>query len=332
MKNKTNDVWLFLEQNAQGGICPASLEMITPALPIAKRQSGKLVGVIIARDVSQCAKEASGYPFDLVLCVQGEEYASFSHDAFTHALCTLVERYAPRTLMLSATATGREFAPRAACRLQTGLTADCTQLDFDADADCVRWTGPAFGESLLAGILCAVHRPEMGTLRPGVFDLPTPTAGNAAQVIYEDIRFDPSDIRTSLVESVADPDAESDLLERADIVVCGGRGAGEAGFELLEEFADALGGIVGATRVATDMGWAAESRQIGQTGKAIRPKLYIACGVSGAIQHLIGVNDKAVIVAVNTDPDAPIMKAADYAVCADMFDIVPRLIELLKKE
>lgn len=332
MKNKTNDVWLFLEQDSANRVCKASLEMLTPAMPIAKRQGGKLVGIIIGSDASHSAEAAAHYPFDLIICIQGEEYAQFSHDAFTHAFCTLAEKYAPRTVMFSATAQGREFAPRVACRLETGLTADCTELSFDEENQCTRWTGPAFGGSLLAAILCCAHRPEMGTLRPGVFDPPPASNTECAEIIYEDISFPAEKIRTKLLESIPDPDAESDRLEEAEIVVCGGRGAGKAGFELIAQLADALGGVVGATRVATDLGWACESRQIGQTGKAIRPKLYIACGVSGAIQHLIGVNDKAVTVAMNTDPDAPIMKAADYAVCGDMFEVLPRLIDLIKSK
>lgn len=329
MKNKTNDIWLFLEQNTDGSLCNASLEMLTPARHVAEKQSGKVVGILIGDRLSAAVKTATAYSFDSLLCVEGEEYAEFSSDAFTYAFCSLAEKYGPRSVMIAATSAGKEYAPRIACRLQTGLTADCTQIGFNEEKQCICWTGPAFGGSLLASILCAKHRPEMGTLRPGVFELPVADGPGEIPVVYEEIRFPVEQIRTKILETIPDPDADKVNIEQAEIVVAGGRGAGKEGFVLLQQLANALGGVLGATRVATDMGWAPESRQIGQTGKAIRPRLYIACGLSGAIQHLIGVNDNATIVAINTDPDAPIMKAADYAIVGDLFEVVPQLLELL---
>ncbi len=324
MNNICNDIWVFVETDGYGHAKEASLELLDPAAEIARRQKGKLVAVIISNSGEQAAKEAITYGADSAIIVDGDEYEPYSTDAFAHAFCTLAKKYGPRSVVFSGTTNGRDLAPRIACRLQTGLTADCTQLGFNEEKDCVEWIGPAFGGSMISKILCPSHSPEMGTVRPGIFVIPEPDETRQGEILKESISFDAGQIRTEIIREI--PDLGDVDITKAEIVVAGGRGAGEEGFKLLCRLAELLGASVGGSRIATDNGWLPESRQIGQTGKIIRPKIYIACGISGAIQHLIGVSGDAKIIAINTDPDAPIMKAADCAIVGDLFEIIPELI------
>lgn len=223
------------------------------------------------------------------------------------------------------------WAPACACRLKTGLTADCTALDIDPESGNVAWTRPAFGGNLMATILCPDHRPQIGTVRPGVFK--KGEAGEAkAEIIKEDIHVDAKDIRTQVLELIKDMDSESVDLEGAEIIVSGGRGVGgPEGFEPIKALAGVLGATVGASRAAVDAGWIPHSHQVGQTGKTVGPKLYIACGISGAIQHLAGMSGSDVVVAINKDPEAPIFDVADYGVVGNLFEVLPVLTEEIKK-
>ena len=274
---------------------------------------------------------ASEHGADKVIVVDGPEYATYTTDAYAIALCTLVEKYGPTSMLIGATNNGRDLGPRVSCRLKTGLTADCTGLDVDAESGNVAWTRPAFGGNLMATILCPDHRPQIGTVRPGVFK--KGEAGEAkAEIIKEDIHVDAADIRTQILELIKEEGGETVDLEGAEIIVSGGRGVGgPEGYAPIKELADLLGGVVGASRAAVDAGWIAHAHQVGQTGKTVGPKLYIACGISGAIQHVAGMSGADCIVAINKDPDAPIFDIADYGVVGNLFEVLPVMIDEIKK-
>jgi len=223
------------------------------------------------------------------------------------------------------------MAPRLSCRIKTGLTADCTSVDVDEDTGNIAWTRPTFGGNLMAVIMCPDHRPQMGTVRPGVFKKPAETE-NKAEIIKEDFHVSEDQIRVKVLETIKEAAGDLVDLEGADIIVAGGRGVGGPdGFAPLKELADVLGATVGASRAAVDSGWISHSHQVGQTGKTVGPKLYIACGISGAIQHLAGMDGSDVVVAINKDPDAPIFERADYKIVGNLFDVVPALTAEIKK-
>ena len=234
--------------------------------------------------------------------------------------------------MIGATNVGRDMGPRLSCRLKTGLTADCTAVDYDEETGNIAWTRPTFGGNLLAVIMCPAHRPQIGTVRPGVFKKGERKPENQPEIIREAISVKPERIRTRLVEVLKEAGAGSVNLENAEIIVSGGRGiGGSKGFELLQELADLLGGEVGASRAAVDSDWIGHVHQVGQTGKTVGPKLYIACGISGAIQHVAGMSGSDTIVAINKDPDAPIFNIADYGIVGDLYTVIPALIREIKE-
>ena len=331
MEAKTKDLWVFVETNEDGTAKNVGIELLTPGKMMAGKQGGALVAVVIGNNVDEAVKAASEHGADKVIVVDGPEYAHYTTDAYAIALCTLVEKYGPTSMLIGATNNGRDLGPRVSCRLHTGLTADCTALDIDEESGNVAWTRPAFGGNLMATILCPDHRPQIGTVRPGVFK--KSDAGEAkAEVIKEDIHVDAKDIRTQVLELIKEADGENVDLEGADIIVSGGRGVGgPEGFEPVKALADALGGVVGASRAAVDAGWIAHAHQVGQTGKTVGPKLYIACGISGAIQHVAGMSGSDCIVAINKDPEAPIFDIADYGVVGNLFEVLPVLTEEIKK-
>ena len=331
MEAKTKDLWVFVETNEDGTAKNVGIELLTPGKDMAAKQGGALVAVVIGNNVDEAVKAASEHGADKVIVVEGPEYAHYTTDAYAIALCTLVEKYGPTSMLIGATNNGRDLGPRVSCRLKTGLTADCTGLDIDEESGNVAWTRPAFGGNLMATILCPDHRPQIGTVRPGVFK--KSDAGEAkAEIIKEDIHVDAKDIRTQVLELIKEAGGESVDLEGAEIIVSGGRGVGgPEGFEPVKALADALGATVGASRAAVDAGWIAHAHQVGQTGKTVGPKLYIACGISGAIQHVAGMSSSDCIVAINKDPEAPIFDIADYGVVGNLFEVLPVLTEEIKK-
>ena len=331
MEAKTKDLWVFVETNEDGTAKNVGIELLTPGKMMAGKQGGALVAVVIGNNVDEAVKAASEHGADKVIVVDGPEYAHYTTDAYAIALCTLVEKYGPTSMLIGATNNGRDLGPRVSCRLHTGLTADCTALDVDEESGNVAWTRPAFGGNLMATILCPDHRPQIGTVRPGVFK--KSDAGEAkAEIIKEDIHVDAKDIRTQILELIKEADGENVYLEGAEIIVSGGRGVGgPEGFEPVKALADVLGGVVGASRAAVDAGWIAHAHQVGQTGKTVGPKLYIACGISGAIQHVAGMSGSDCIVAINKDPEAPIFDIADYGVVGNLFEVLPVLTEEIKK-
>ncbi len=331
MEAKTKDLWVFVETNTDGSAKNVGIELLTPGRQMADKQGGALTAVVIGHHTDAAVAEAASHGADKVIVVDGEEYEHYSTDAYTSVLCTLVEKYGPTSMLIGATSNGRDLGPRVSCRLNTGLTADCTALDVDDETGNVMWTRPAFGGNLMATIICPDHRPQLGTVRPGVFK--KSEAGEAkAEIIREDIHVAASDIRTRVLELIQEMNGEEVDLEGAEIIVSGGRGVGgPEGFEPIRALAKELNATVGASRAAVDSGWIAHSHQVGQTGKTVGPKLYIACGISGAIQHLAGMSSSDCIVAINKDPDAPIFNVADYGLVGDLFEVLPVLTEEIKK-
>ena len=331
MEAKTKDLWVFVETNEDGTAKNVGIELLTPGKDMAAKQGGALVAVVIGNNVDEAVKAASEHGADKVIVVEGPEYAHYTTDAYAIALVALVEKYGPTSMLIGATNNGRDLGPRVSCRLKTGLTADCTGLDIDEESGNVAWTRPAFGGNLMATILCPDHRPQIGTVRPGVFKKSDAVEAKA-EVIKEDIHVDAKDIRTQVLELIKEAGGENVDLEGAEVIVSGGRGVGgPEGFEPVKALADVLGGVVGASRAAVDAGWIAHAHQVGQTGKTVGPKLYIACGISGAIQHLAGMSGSDCIVAINKDPDAPIFDVADYGVVGNLFEVLPVLTEEIKK-
>lgn len=326
----SKNIWVFIE-TGEGKAKSVGLELLNPGRMLADKSGEKLVAVILGKDNAEAVTQVQEYGADQIISIEGEEYEKYSFDAYTYAMTELIQKYEPSAILIGATNNGRDFGPRLACRLRTGLTADCTSLDYDAESGNVAWTRPAFGGNLMAVIMCPNTRPQIGTVRPGVFKkLPVKKA--AAEVVWESIHVPAEKIRTRLIESVREAAAGIMNLEDAEIIVSGGRGmGGPENFKILEELAGVLGGTVGASRAAVDAGWIGHAHQVGQTGKTVGPKLYIACGISGAIQHLAGMSGSDCIIAINKDPEAPIFKAADYGIVGNLFEILPALTEEIKK-
>lgn len=332
MEAKTKDLWVFIETKEDGSARNVGIELLNPGRRLADKQGGKLVAVVIGCNTDAAVAEAAAHDADQIIVVDGPEFKNYTTDAYVIAMHTLVEKYGPTTLMVGASPDGRDFAPRLSCRLKTGLTADCTSLDIDEDSGNVAWTRPAFGGNLMATILCAKTRPQIGTVRPGVFKKAAEVAPHA-EIIKEDIQIPAEQIRTELIRVIREAAAEIVDLEGAEIIVSGGRGVGgPEGFEThIKPLADALGATVGASRAAVDSGWISHAHQVGQTGKTVAPKLYIACGISGAIQHQAGMSGSDCIVAINKDPEAPIFEIAHYGIVGNLFEVLPRLTEEVKK-
>jgi electron transfer flavoprotein alpha subunit len=332
MSENSGDIWVYIETAQDGTPLDVGMELLTPGAEIAAALGRDLAAVAIGDAVGPAARSAASYGAKRVIAVSGAGYARYSTDAHAYALCALAEKYRPWVILIGATDNGRDLAPRAACRLRTGLTADCTGLAADPETGLVTWTRPAFSGGLMASIVCPDRRPQMGAVRPGVFKKSDPGDVRGAKIINEEIPLPPGVVRTLLLEIIDETETGSQGLESADVIVAGGRGlGGREGFVMIERLAAALGGGVGASRAAVESGWISHSRQVGQTGKAVSPRLYIACGVSGAAQHLAGITGAETVVAINSDPEAPIFKAADYGVVGDLREVLPALITQVEK-
>ena len=331
MEAKTIDLWVFIETNTDGSAKNVGIELLNPGRGLADKTGGKLCAVVIGSNVGAAVEDANKHGADKIYVIDSPEFKDFTTDAYAEAMVRMIEKYGPNSVLIGATNNGRDFGPRVSSRIKTGLTADCTGLDIDEESGNVAWTRPTFGGNLMATILCPDHRPQMGTVRPGVFKKGDIVEGKA-EIINEDIHVDPNNIRVKVLELLKDMDAESVDLEGADIIVSGGRGVkGPEGFEPIKALAEALGATVGASRAAVDSGWISHAHQVGQTGKTVGPKLYIACGISGAIQHIAGMSGSDVVVAINKDPDAAIFNIADYGIVGDLFEVLPVLTEEIKK-
>ena len=327
MENK--NLWVVVETE-EGKAKNVGYELLSVGRTLADKMGQQLVALVMGKNVESVAKESIAYGADQVLLVEGDEYETYNTDAATFATVSLIKKYAPAIVLYGATNNGRDLAPRVACQLETGLTADCTELDVEEGTNNLVSTRHTFGGNLLAVIMCPDHHPQMSTVRPGVFKKAAPDESRTGEIVREDVHIDSADIRVKLVERVKEV-AEAVNLEEAEVIVAGGRGLkDEKGFDLIRELADVLGGTVGASRAAVDAGWIPHAHQVGQTGKTVSPKLYIAVGISGAIQHLAGMSASDTVVAINKDPDAPIFDVADYAVVGDLFEVVPALVEELR--
>lgn len=329
-KDEWKNLWVYIETE-ENIAKPVGYELLAPARELANKMEQKLVAVVIGGNVENIANEAIAYGADEVLLVEGDEYYNYSTDAYGYALETLVHKYKPSTILLGATHNGRDLGPRVACNLNTGLSADCTIMDYDKENNNVIWTRPTYGGDLMAAILCSGHRPQMGTVRQGIFKKAKKNRDRTGVIIREDIHIAKEDIRLKLIERVKEV-AERVELEEAEIIVAAGRGIGSPeGYKIIEDFAKELNGVPAASRAIVDAGWVPYAYQVGQTGKIVSPKLYIACGISGAMQHTMGMSGSDCIVAINKDPDAPIFDVADYGIVGDLFEVIPELIEVLKE-
>ena len=329
-KDEWKNLWVYIETE-ENIAKPVGYELLAPARELANKMEQKLVAVVIGGNVENIANEAIAYGADEVLLVEGDEYYNYSTDAYGYALETLVHKYKPSIILLGATHNGRDLGPRVACNLNTGLSADCTIMDYDKENSNVIWTRPTYGGDLMAAILCSDHRPQMGTVRQGIFKKAKKNRDRTGVIIREDIHIAKEDIRLKLIERVKEV-AERVELEEAEIIVAAGRGIGSPeGYKIIEDFAKELNGVPAASRAIVDAGWVPYAYQVGQTGKIVSPKLYIACGISGAMQHTMGMSGSDCIVAINKDPDAPIFDVADYGIVGDLFEVIPELIEALKE-
>ncbi len=322
------NLWVYIETD-EGKAKNVGYELLNPGRRMADKLGQELVAVVLGKNVAHVAETAIQYGADKVILVEGDEYVSYNTDAQTYAMVELIGKYAPSIVLYGATNNGRDVGPRVACNMHTGLTADCTALDID-EKGLLASTRPAFGGNLMATISCPDHRPQMSTVRPGVFKKPALDESRKGEIIREDIHIAADKIRVQLLERVKEV-AEAVNLEEAEIIVAGGRGVKSAeGFQLISELAEAMGGVVGASRAAVDAGWIPHAHQVGQTGKTVAPKIYVAAGISGAIQHLAGMTGSDTIIAINKDADAPIFGVADYGIVGDLFEVLPALTAAVK--
>ena len=331
MSNERN-LWVFIE-TAHNEARSVGLELLTPGRRLADEMGEELVAVVFGGDNSQPiqAIQALGSA-DKIISVEDKQLEYFNTDCYAYVMENLIRKYSPSSLLVGATNNGRDFTPRVSCRLHTGLTADCTQLSYSTETGNIVWTRPAFGGNLMACIECPETRPQMGTVRPGVFKRSVCEPKRAGQVINEPSNI-PEDLnRIRVIESIREAADKIVKLEDAEIIVSGGRGVGgPEGFNCIRELAAELGAAVGASRAAVDSGWIPHYHQVGQTGKTVAPKVYIACGISGAIQHLAGMGGSNVIVAINKDETAPIFNYASYGIVGDLFEVVPALTKEIRR-
>ena len=358
-------VWVFCEQR-QGSMMPTSFELISEGRKLADELGTKLYGILLGEGIEGIAKELGGYGADGVYVCDHPLLKNYTTDGYTKVICDVIEEYKPEIMLIGATNIGRDLGPRCAARLHTGLTADCTHLDVDMGiykdflkenstlaperieatnsavvlgekhdvSRDLKMTRPAFGGHLMASIICPRFRPAMATVRPGVmkkaaFDQ---AKADACEIIKPSFELSEADMQTEVVEVVKAAKKLVDLIG-ADVVVSVGRGISkdvEGGIKLAEELAEVLGGVVGGSRATIDSGWLSADHQVGQTGKTVHPKIYVALGISGAIQHKAGMQDSECIIAVNKNDTAPIFEIADYGICGDLFKVTPLLIEAIK--
>ena len=348
-------VWVFCEQR-QGKLMPTNFELVSEARKLADELNTEVVGLVLGSDCSGMPQEIAGYGADKVIVCEHPLLKDYTTDGYAKVICDVIIDKKPEVFLIGATNIGRDLGPRCAARLHTGLTADCTHLDIDTkkyieflrqnstlDVDKAKWnfedkglkmTRPAFGGHLMATIICPRFRPQMSTVRPGVMKKAPFDQAKADAVVVEKfpVVLDEADMKVKVLEIVKEAKKLVDLIG-ADIIVSVGHGISsnvEEGIKLGQELADALGGVLGSSRAVVDAGWLSADHQVGQTGKTVHPKLYIALGISGAIQHKAGMQDSECIIAVNKNAAAPIFEIADYGICGDLFSVVPMMVEAAK--
>ncbi|SJZ63584.1 electron transfer flavoprotein subunit alpha/FixB family protein [Garciella nitratireducens] len=324
-------VFVFAEQ-VDKEITGVSFELIGKAKELAKDLDTQVTAVLIGYEIADLAEQLAQYGADRVILIDDKECEIYRTEPYTHAIYSVIKKYKPEIVLYGATAIGRDLAPRVSARVHTGLTADCTGLEIDKETKNLRMTRPAFGGNIMATIVCADFRPQMATVRPGVMQkiAPNPDVNVVIEKFHPE--FKPNDQYVEVVDVIKKVSDKIDIQD-ANVIVSGGRGMGcPENFKLLRELADALGGEVASSRACVDAGWVPKDIQVGQTGKTVRPNLYIACGISGAIQHLAGMEESDVIIAINKDETAPIFEVADFGIVGDALKIVPLLTEKVKAE
>jgi electron transfer flavoprotein alpha subunit len=325
-KSLYRGVWVFAEQR-EDELAAVALELLGVGRRLADELGEPLTAILLGAETAEAAQKLVTCGADRVFVAQAPQLRHFSEDVYTQVLVDLVRQEKPNILLLGATASGRSLAPKVAARLETGLTADCTALAVDPATQNLLQTRPAFGGNIMATILCPEHRPQMATVRPKIFKPPAEAVSRKGEIIMVDLSAKEWEIRAQVLEVVKE-DAQTVNLDEAQIIVAGGRGLGEPRyFKLVEELAGVLGGVVGASRAVVDAGWVSYPHQVGQTGKTVRPRVYFACGIHGAVQHLAGMASADIIVAINQDPAAPIFKVATYGIVGDVREILPLLIK-----
>lgn len=323
-------VGVFLEQH-YGQIAPVAWELCGVGRRLADKINGKLYGLICGHEVDDLAQEAIYRGCDEVYVIDAPELASYRNWAYTAAIRPTIEKIKVAVLLLGATTTGRDLAGTVATQLGTGLTADCTELDIDPETGLLEAVRPAFLEKQLAVILCKQRRPQMATVRPRVMEPAPLDTSRRGEIHKEPFNLTDDEIPMRILAVHYETEAGSGMyLEQAEMIVAGGRGLGEPrNFGLIRDLAATLGAVVGASRPVVEAGWIGLEHQVGQTGTTVRPKIYMAIGISGAIQHLVGMQNSGLVIAINRDPQAPIFAAADYGIVGDLFTIVPMLTEAL---
>ena len=337
-------VYVFAQQ-VDNEISGIAYELLGKGKELAAKLNEEVTAVLIGHDVKGLADKLAEYGADKVIVVDDPELKEYRTEPYAHALSSVINEFKPEIVLVGATAIGRDLGPTVSARVATGLTADCTVLeigDFPLVAipgkedeqkhNQLLMTRPAFGGNTIATIACPDNRPQMATVRPGVMQKIEPIVGAKANVIEYNPGFTPNDRYVEIKEIVKAVSDTVDIMD-AKILVSGGRGVGSAeNFKILEDLAEALGGSVSCSRAVVDSGWKPRDLQVGQTGKTVRPNLYIACGISGAIQHTAGMEEADIIIAINKDEDAPIFDVADYGIVGDLNKIIPQLTEAIKAE
>ncbi|MDR1065771.1 MAG: FAD-binding protein [Oscillospiraceae bacterium] len=323
-----HDVWVFAEQR-DGKLMNVSVELLGEGKKLAGEIGCKLCAILCGDNTNELVTELYEYGADKVYYANAPELKNYNTDAYTKVIYEAILKYKPEIVLLGATHIGRDLGPCLAVQCGTGLTADCTKLDIDPEDKKLMQTRPAFGGNLMATILCPAHRPQMSTVRPGVMEKPVKKPGAKGELIELKPVYKDGDIRQKVLEIVKGLTEQVSLTD-AKIIVSGGAGlGGPDGFKVIKQLADRLGGVVGSSRAAVDAGWIDHSHQVGQTGTTVKPTVYFACGISGAIQHLAGMQNSGYIVAINKNENAPIFEVADYGIVGDLYKVIPALLEVL---
>ena len=324
-------VWVFVEQ-VGGKAHDVSWELLSKGKALANDLDVELAAFVIGQNVSHLAGEAFGYGADKVYIIDHPTLKLYRTDPYVKAMVDLVNHYKPEVVLMGATGLGRDLAGAVATSLKTGLTADCTGLTIDKDRRLLEQTRPAFGGNIMATILTEKRRPQMASVRPHVMPKSDFIKDRTGEIIIEPFSMEEDDIRTKVVEIISSAGKGQVNITGSKILISGGRGmTSKESFKLLEELAEAIGGTVSGSRSAVDNGWIEQPRQVGQTGKTVHPKLYIACGISGAIQHLVGMQDSDYIIAINKDKSAPIFSVAHLGIVGDVFEVIPAIIKKVKE-
>jgi electron transfer flavoprotein alpha subunit/NAD-dependent dihydropyrimidine dehydrogenase PreA subunit len=324
------NVFVFCETH-EGRLRSVALELVTKGRELADKLGDKLVAILIGYEVEGHAQTLIHHGADHVLVVDGKIFADYTTDAYTIAMTSLIAPRKPAIVLYGATNNGRDLAPRVAARLALGLTADCTGLEIDEARQLVQ-TRPAFGGNIMAEIISPYTRPQMATVRPNVFKPGEPDTSRTGEVEKVNIEVSPVQVRTRVTEKVSEMVEGMKSVEEADIIVCSGRGIKDpANLELPRQLAKLLDAAIGGSRPIVDMGWLPPTQQVGQSGRTVCPKLYFALGISGAIQHQIGMSSSEVIIAINKDPEAPIFSIADFGIVGDIFTVLPEVIAEVKR-